>query len=49
MDQWSRRVLAWSLTARRAALAGYLRHYNATRLHSALGYASPIAFEQHAS
>jgi transposase InsO family protein len=35
--------------ALRAALAGYLRYYNATRLHSALGYASPIAFEQHAS
>lgn len=29
----------------RAALRRYIRYYNATRLHSALGYRSPIAFE----
>ena len=31
--------------ALRTALAGYVRYYNATRLHSALGYVSPIAFD----
>jgi transposase InsO family protein len=31
--------------ALRSALRRYLRYYNATRLHSALGYRSPIAFE----
>jgi transposase InsO family protein len=29
----------------RRALRRYIRYYNATRLHSALGYRSPIAFE----
>lgn len=31
--------------ALRHALRSYIRYYNATRLHSALAYASPIAFE----
>jgi putative transposase len=31
--------------ALRRALRSYLRYYNTTRLHSALGYRSPIAFE----
>lgn len=31
--------------ALRRALHRYVRYYNATRLHSALGYRSPIAFE----
>jgi putative transposase len=33
----------------RHALDAYLRYYNAQRLHSALGYQSPIAFERHAA
>ena len=31
--------------ALRRALRSYIRYYNATRLHSALDYVSPIAFE----
>ena len=31
--------------ALRHALGQYIQYYNATRLHSALGYRSPIAFE----
>ena len=30
----------------RCALAQYVRYYNTTRLHSSLGYRSPLAFEQ---
>jgi putative transposase len=30
----------------RAALRGYIRYYNAVRLHSGLGYAAPLDFEQ---
>jgi putative transposase len=33
----------------RTALRRYLRYYNTTRLHSALAYHSPIAFERHAA
>ena len=33
----------------RRALQRYLRYYNNTRMHSALGYRSPIAFEAHAA
>jgi transposase InsO family protein len=33
-------------TALRRALAGYIRYYNTTRHHSALGYYSPNAFER---
>ncbi len=32
----------------RTALDRYLRYYSRTRMHSALGYHSPIAFESHA-
>ena len=35
--------------ALRAALDLYLRYYNTRRLHSALGYQSPIAFERRAA
>lgn len=31
------------------AVARYIRHYNRSRLHSALGYRSPVAFEHAAS
>jgi putative transposase len=30
----------------RGALHAYMRYYNTTRLHSSLGYRSPLAFEQ---
>jgi transposase InsO family protein len=33
----------------RAALKGYIPHYNRTRLHSALGYVSPIDYERAAA
>jgi transposase InsO family protein len=32
--------------ALRDQLQRYVRYYNSTRLHSALGYHSPIAFER---
>jgi transposase InsO family protein len=35
--------------ALRAALRAYLQYYNRTRLHSALNYVSPIAFESQAA
>lgn len=33
----------------RKQLGNYIRYYNAKRLHSALGYHSPIAFERAAT
>ena len=35
--------------ALRRCLAGYVRYYNHERLHSSLGYVSPVAFEQRAA
>jgi putative transposase len=36
-------------TALRRALTQYVRYYNERRLHSALGYRSPVAFERRAA
>lgn len=33
----------------RTQLTQYIRYYNTTRLHSSLGYLSPVAFERHAA
>ena len=44
-----RGVLFRSPAALRAALRRYVRYYNRTRMHSALGYRSPIAFETRAA
>jgi len=33
----------------RTQLTHYIRYYNTTRLHSSLGYLSPVAFERHAA
>jgi putative transposase len=41
----TRGVMFLTDDALRRALRRYIRYYNATRLHSALGYLSPIAFE----
>lgn len=38
-----------TLAELRGALRRYLRYYNTTRMHSALGYRSPIAYENHAA
>jgi transposase InsO family protein len=35
--------------ALRSQLASYIRYYNTTRLHSGLGYQSPLAFERRAA
>ncbi len=35
--------------ALRAAIGQYIRRYNRTRLHSSLGYRSPIAYESEAA
>jgi transposase InsO family protein len=35
--------------ALRTALGSYIQYYNRTRLHSALNYVSPIAFERRAA
>ena len=45
----TRGVLFTSPAALRRALHHYLRYYNTTRMHSALGYRSPIAFENRAA
>jgi transposase InsO family protein len=45
----TRGVVFLTETALRRALARYLRYYNERRLHSALGYRSPVAFERRAA
>jgi putative transposase len=35
--------------ALRTALRGYIQYYNGTRVHSAMNYVSPIAFERRAA
>ena len=45
----TRGVVFLTETALRRALARYLRYYNEHRLHSALGYRSPVAFERQAA
>jgi transposase InsO family protein len=45
----TRGVVFATETALRRALTQYLRYYNARRLHSALGYRSPLAFERRAA
>jgi len=45
----TRGVTFLSERALNAALEAYIRYYNARRMHSALGYQSPIAFERRAA
>jgi putative transposase len=45
----TRGVIFASELTRRASLQRYIRYYNSRRLHSALGYRSPIAFERAAA
>jgi putative transposase len=35
--------------ALRRCVAGYVRYYNHQRLHSSLGYRSPVAYERQAA
>jgi transposase InsO family protein len=42
LDEWAYKRLYTSETARRAALPGWLHHYNHHRPHSALGSHPPI-------
>ena len=42
----TRGVVFPSEYALRHAVAQYIRYYNTRRLHSALGYRSPVAFER---